>query len=166
MDTEQDKWVRMTLNVASLNVRGLKVPSRCAHLLSKLSNLFNVAAVQETHFTCTEDCRTLEDYFVVFSAFGNSCGAGVSLLVGRSLNAIVNLIFAGDEGRLFVVDVVVKTFEFRVFAVHAPNTVGERYSFFRRLEPFLDNSKQLVLVGDWNVILDPKIDKGEQRARG
>ena len=30
---------------------------------------------------------------------------------------------------------------------------------FRRLAPFLDDSKRLVLMGDWNAILDPKIDK-------
>ena len=42
----------MTLNLASLNVRGLRDPRKCARLLGDLSNLcLNVAAVQETHFT-------------------------------------------------------------------------------------------------------------------
>ena len=31
-------------------------------------------------------------------------------------------------------------------------------SFFHRLVLFLDDSKRLVLMGDWNAILDPKID--------
>ena len=127
-------------------------------LLGELSNLgVDVTVQQETHFICAEGD------FVVFSAFGSRCGAGVSLLVGRSLNANVNLVFAGDEGRLFVADIVVKTFEFQVVAVYAPN--GERRSFFRWLERFLDDSKRLVLVGDWNAILDPKIDKGGRGAR-
>ena len=59
-----------------------------------------------------------------------------------------------------VADIAVKTFEFRVVAIYAPNTAGERRSFFRRLEAFLDDSKRLVLMGDWNAILDPKVDKG------
>ena len=105
----------MTLNVASLNVRGLKDPSECVCLLGELSNFFvNVTTVQETHFTCVADCRVLEDEFVVFSAFGSHCSAGVSLLVGRSLNAMVNFVFAGDGGRLVVADVAIKCFEFRV----------------------------------------------------
>ena len=37
--------------------------------------------------------------------------------------------------------------------------VAERVSFFRRLTPFQDDTKRLVLMGDWNAILDPKIDK-------
>ena len=51
-------------------------------------------------------------------------------------------------------------------AVYAPNSIGERLSFFRRLEPFLDDPKRFVQVSDWNAILDPKIDKGGQSASG
>ena len=67
--------------------------------------MLNVAAVQEIHFICEADCRVLEDNFVVYSAFSSRLNAGVSLLVRRSLDAIVNLVFAGDGGRLLVADV-------------------------------------------------------------
>ena len=56
-------------------------------------------------------------------------------------------------------DVAVKRFKFRLVVIYVPNTAVERVSFFRRLAPFLDDSKRLVLIGDWNAILDPKIDK-------
>ena len=126
----------------------------------------HVAAVRETHFTCEADCRVLEDDFVIFSAFGSHLSAGVSLLVGCSLDAIVNVVFAGDGGRLLVADVAVKTFEFRIAAVHAPGTAAERRPFFRRLGSFLDASKRTVLVGDWNAILDPNIDRAGRGASG
>ena len=155
----------MALNVASLNVRGLRDASKCAHLLSDLSSLcVDVATVQETHFICKADCRVLKDDFVVYSAFGSHFSAGISLLVGRSLDAIVNVVFAGDGGRLLVADVAVKTFEFRRAAVHVPNTTAERRSFLRWLGSFLDASKQTVLVGDWNAILDPNIDRAGRGA--
>ena len=157
----------MTLNIASLNVRGLRDSSKCACLLGELPNLgVNVAAVQKTHFTCSADCHVLEDDFVIFSVFGSSCYAGVSLIVGCSLDAIVNLVFADDGCRLIVADVAVKNFEFWVVVVCAPNSAGERRPFFRRWEPFLDDPKRIVLVGDWNAILDPKIDKGGRGTSG
>ena len=131
------------------------------YLLGELSNLYvYVTTVEETHFTCAEDCRVLSDDFKVVLAFGNRCSARVSRLVGHSLNVIVNL-FVGDEGRLVVADVAFKSFEFRVVTVYAPNSVGERRSFFWRLEPFFDDLKRIILVGDWNAIFDPKIDKAE-----
>ena len=61
-------------------------------------------------------------------------------------------------------DVAVKSFKFHLVAVYAPNIVAERVSFFRRFAPFLDDTKRLVLMGDWNAILDPKIDKVGQGA--
>ena len=150
----------MTLNLATLNVRGLRDSNKCARLLTELKNLrVNIAIVPETHFICAVDCRVLENDFNVFSAYGSRTNVGVSLLVGRSLDADVNFVFAGDGGRLVVADVAVKSFEFRLVVVYAPKMAAERASFFCRLEPFLDDSKRLVLMGDWNVIFDLKIDK-------
>ena len=150
----------MLLNIASLNVRGLKESRKCTRLLAELKTLgVDVAAVQETHFTRGAECWVLESDFKVFSAYGSRTSAGVSLLVGRSLDADVDVVFADDGGRLVLVDVAVKSFKFRLVAVYAPNIAAKRVSFFRRLAPFLDDPKRLVLTGDWNAILDPKIDK-------
>ena len=156
----------MALNLATLNVRGLKDSSKCAYLLAELKNLsVNVAAVQETHFICAADCRVLEnDLVVFFSAYGSCSSAGVSLLVGRSLDSDVNIVFAGDGGRLVVANAAVKSFKFQLVAVYARNTSVDRVSFFRRLAPFLDDSKRLVLMGEWTAILDPKLDKVERGA--
>ena len=90
--------------------------------------------MQEIHFICAAKCRVLENDFNVFSAY---------------------VVLAGDGGRLVV---AVKSIEFRLVVVFAPNIDVERVSIFCRLAPFLDDSKRLVLMGDWNVILDPKID--------
>ena len=155
----------MALNLASLNVTGLRDWSKCTRLLAELKNLgVDVAAVQETHFTCGADCLVLESDFNVFSAYGSRTSAGVSLLVGCSLDADVDVVFAGDGGRLVVADVAVKSFKFRLVAVYASNIAAERVSFFRQLAPILDDTKRLVLMGDWNAILDPKIDKVGQGA--
>ena len=156
----------MALNLASVNVRGVRDSSKCTRLLGELKNLgVDVAAVQETHFTCDADCRVLENDFDVFSAYSSRISAGVSLLVGRSHDADVDVVFAGDGGRLVVADVAVKSFKFRLVAAYASNIAAERISFFRRLAPFLDDTKRLVLMGDWNAILDPKIDKVGRGAR-
>ena len=63
-------------------------------------------------------------------------------------------------------NIAVKTFDFRIAVVHAPSTAAERRPFFRRLGSFLDASKRTVLVGDWNAILDPKINGAGRGASG
>ena len=96
--------------------------------------------------------------------FSQHTAAKVTLLVGRSLDADVDVGFAGDGSRLVVADVAVKSFRFRLVAVYASSIAAERVSFFRRLAPFLDDTKRLVLIGDWNAILDPKINKAGRGA--
>ena len=47
-------------------------------------------------------------------SFQHTPDAGVSLTMLHSLNAIVNLVFADDRGRLVVTDLAVKSFELQV----------------------------------------------------
>ena len=110
----------MILNVASLNARGLAclVNSQTSMWIKRL-------------FTCIGDSWVQEDDFVVFSAFGSHCSTGMSLLVGHSLNVIVNLICRGDGGWLVVADVAIKSFELWLVVVYVPNSIGRSRSFFQ-----------------------------------
>ena len=54
----------MALNLATLNVRGLRNSSKCAHLLAELR--VDVTVVQETHIICFADSRVLGNDFNVF----------------------------------------------------------------------------------------------------
>ena len=148
------------LNLATLNTAGLRNSSKAARILADLVDLHvDIAALEETHFICRGDERVLDgDYFVV-SSYGDLLSRGVSLLVKRSLNARIDVVAVGSEGRFVVVDVAVRGCEFRVVAVYAPNVARERRIFFSQIGTFLTDPKRLVLLGDWNAILDPKIDR-------
>ena len=104
---------------------------------------------------------------VVLSAYGSYSSSEITWLIGHSFNADINLVIADNGGWLVVADVVVKSFEFWVVVVYAPNIAAERVFFYRRLKPFLDDPKRLVLTGDWNANLDPKIDRvGRENMKG
>ena len=81
----------------------------------------------------------------------HSC-VGVPLIIGFSLNANVNFVLEDDKGRLVMADVAGMSILFHVAAVFAPNIAAEKVSFTRRLAPFLDYPKRIVLVGDWNAV--------------
>ena len=68
----------MSLNFATLNLRGLRDLSKCVRSLGELLNLcVTVTAVQETHFICTVDSRVLDIDYVVLSAYGIRSSVGV-----------------------------------------------------------------------------------------
>ena len=83
-------WIQ---DLVSVNMRGLRDPSKCVCLLGELLNLCVDVAWLTLFAQLT---RVLKNDFVVFSAYGSCGSAGVSLLVGRSLDVKVNLVFAGD----------------------------------------------------------------------
>lgn len=56
-------------------------------------------------------------------------------------------------------NITVKSGSFPVVVVYAPSNQTRRVLQFRLLEPFLANPARLVLIGDWNAIQDPKLDK-------
>ena len=68
--------------------------------------------------------------------------AVASLQIGSNLDTNVNLVFTGGSGWLVVADVAIKSLEFWMLVVYAPNIASERCSFFQQLQLFLDDPKQ------------------------
>ena len=150
----------MALNVASLNVHGLRAFRKQNAVLKELKTYdVDVAAIEETHFVSASDARVLARGYSVVSAYGTTHSRGVSLLVKSVLQPRLNVFHQDAAGRLIVVDVAIKSYNFRVIAIYAPNEPGKRVDFFREIEPFLNYSGRLVLMGDWNAILNPNIDR-------
>ena len=150
----------MALHLASVNGRGLRSDSKRAKLLRTLQHLdVNICCLQETHFIPSDYESVLSKDFLLFSAYFDSHSRGVSWLISRSLNAACTLVFADPAGRLCVVDATIKGEAFRLIGVYGPNLQSERVSFFSRIDPFVTSSRRVVLVGDWNAVLDPNIDR-------
>ena len=56
-----------------------------------------------------------------------------------------------------VLDVTIKDKAFRLIGVYGPNVTSELPAFSRRIEPYVVPSKRVILVGDWNAVLDPNL---------
>lgn len=61
-------------------------------------------------------------------------------------------------------NIAVSSSSLRVIVVYAPNDQTERVCFCLRLRPFLVESLHLVLTGDLNDVLCPKLNKGGELA--
>ena len=91
------KWVRMTLNVASLNMRGLRDPSKCARLLGELSNLW-VMLLQYKRLTSLAQ-RTVRYWRTNLWSFQHLAAAAV-LDLSTSWTQPDNLVFVDYGGWL------------------------------------------------------------------
>ena len=91
------------------------------------------------------------------SAYFDGSSRGVTWLVSRRLDATCALVLSDPAGRLCVLDVTIKDKAFRLIGVLGPNATSELPAFFRRIKPYVIPSKRVILVGDWNAVLDPNL---------
>ena len=151
----------MDLRLASLNGRGLRSVSRRYYLLLYLQHRgIDICCLQETRFH--EGILSMN--YLSFSAYFDGRSRGVTWLINRRLDATRALVLSHPADRLCVLDITIKNKTFRLFGVYGPNATSELLAFFRRIEPYVIPSKRVILVGDWNAVLDPNLDSGAIRA--
>ena len=151
----------MDLRLASLNGRGLRSDSKWSQLLLNLQRRgINICGLQETHFDSNFHEGILSRGYLSFSACFDGRSRGVTWLVSRRLDASCALVLSDPAGRLCVLDVTIKDKAFRLIGVYGHNVTSELPAFFRRIEPYVVPSKRVILVGDWNAVLDPNLDRG------
>ena len=70
------------------------------------------------------------------------------------------LVLSDPAGKLCVLDVTIKGKAFRLIGVYGPNATSELPAFFWCIELYVIPSKRVILVGDWNAVLDPNLERG------
>ena len=150
----------MDLRLASLNGCSLRSDSRRSHLLLYLHRRgIDICCLQETLFDSNFHESILSRDNLSFSAYFDSRSRGVTWLISRHLDAMSALVLSDPVGRLCVLDVTIKDKAFRLIGVYGPNATSELPAFFRHIEPYVIPSKWVILVGDWNAVLDPNLDR-------
>lgn len=147
------------LRVATLNVRGLS----CKRRQYQVRRLFHerdldVVAIQETKVDSEAgtDCmvapfRALFNVCVSHAA-GNS--AGCCVCIRNLVGLVVESVVVCQKGRYVVCDLSRGACSFRVVCIYAPTKVQERLEFFRDIESFIECDRQVILLGDFNCVLE------------
>ena len=151
----------MDLRLASLNGRGLKSDSRGSHSCLYLQHRgIDICCLRETHFDSNFHEDILSKDYLSFSAYFECRSRSVTWLVSIHLVATCALVLSDPAGRLCVLDVTIKDKAFQLIGVYGPNATSELSAFIWRIKPYVIPSKWVILVGDWNTVLDPNLDRG------
>lgn len=136
-------------------------------LLRELRGLHaNVAFIQETHFK-GESAPTLSNRHFPVTFSNNNPSAktkGVSILVSKSTPFSLQEKFSDSEGRLLFVKGTLCGRLYTLAAIYAPN-VGQvpfLETALNKLEAFAKG--EIVIGGDFNLVLDPSLDSSSGRA--
>ena len=150
-----------TITLASFNIRGLKDFTKRNQFLNYIrTQRFDIVAVQETHLWDDFLVKTIESEWEGKSIFvkGEKRSKGITLFLGLNTQCIVINKQEDIEGRILSVDLKINQNKIRLIIVYFSNNSSSLHEEVDRLGNFFFTSYPIVLMGDFNFILDEKLD--------
>ena len=151
----------VNLKIASLNVRGIanfKKRRKLFHYLHKKE--FDIVCLQETHSLKVDYKRWKSEWGGrMFCSHGTSNSRGVAILISKKVPLKVKYSHNDQQGRYVILETEFESLSFIISTVYAPNEDSPQFfqEWFETLASLPTENK--ILVGDWNFVLDPSIDK-------
>ena len=153
------------LKLNSFNSRGLgsAYKRRCVFQWLKQFHR-GITLLQETHTTEAVEKQWLQDWDGPISfSHGTNCSRGVAILFPKELDVTICNRTIDDEGRFILLEISIDGQNFTVVNVYAPtkDKEVEQIRFIDFVLHTLENygNDNLIIGGDLNTCLDPKIDK-------
>jgi exonuclease III len=153
------------LELLTLNVRGIQTMSKRRDYLEWLKDYNqNIIFLQETH-TCALD----EQYFRntwgpgLFYSHGSTNARGVITIIPTKYVDNCKIQYRDLDGRLLIIELKINETTYYLINIYAPscNNENEKLNFLTKLKKEITPLKDtnLILGGDWNIVLDPDVDK-------
>ena len=148
------------VTILSMNCRGLAdVEKRndVLHCLKKKK--YSIYCLQETHFS--EEIHSLITSKWGYKAYFNSCTSskkGLAILINNNFEFTFVKLVTDDKGDFMLLQLKINDQTFTVVNLHSPNK--DDPDFYDRVMGELKNtrSQELILTGDWNLVLNPELD--------
>ena len=155
----------VNFGVLSLNARGIRTLEKRKALFHWLSKeKAEVVFLQETYSSPeVENVWKTQWKGDLYFAHGSEHSRGVLILVKERLNFELKSCTHDKQGRYIILIGNVQEQPFVFVNIYAPNKTSEQCIFFQEIQTELDSLNieadcDIIIGGDFNVILDPELD--------
>jgi exonuclease III len=154
-----------SIQIMSLNVRGIQTNKKRADYFNWLKqHKSNIILLQDTH-SCSFDENNYKNYWgqSVYFSHGLTNSRGVVTIIPKHLGGNSQIFYKDLDGRILIVELNINNTIYYIINVYAPSSSDEKekLNFLEKLNnelnPIMNNN--IIIGGDWNVVLDPQIDK-------
>ncbi len=153
-----------SLKILSLNVRGIRNKEKRKSIFSWIKNQkAKIVFLQETHVT-KELQNLIENELKGTWVFanGNNRSCGVCVYISNIIDVKIINHKASMDGRKILINLSIDGEEFTLLNIYAPTNKTNREKFFKRLKTFIrrncNNMSKLIIGGDLNCVLNPRLD--------
>jgi exonuclease III len=149
----------------SLNVRGIQTLKKRKDYFIWLDKFKdNIILLQDTH-SCILDENYYKNHWghAIFFSHGLTNSRGVITIIPKYLGGTSKLFYSDLDGRILIVELNINGVLYYILNIYAPssNIEKDKLNFINKLKsellPLINNN--IIIGGDWNIVLDPNIDK-------
>ena len=158
------------LNIVTINIRGLRSVLKRVAIFEHLHKFYSnhIVFLQETHSHVSDELLWRDEWGgnIEFNHFQTD-SRGVCILFPKHMDVTLNNRTADYAGRIIALDVVLHEQQFTLVNIYAPTKSNDRLQciFLEDLCRNLENydGSNLVIGGDFNMTLNPELDKNGKR---
>ena len=149
----------------SFNTRGLSNKNKRQMVFAWLQNNFKgVIFLQETHTTEISEATWRHEWSGdVYFSHGTSNSRGVAILIPKGINILIHNVTRDNSGRYIILDATIDDNQMTLINIYAPtrDNINDQLQFIQELQTSLIEyiDKNLIIGGDFNTYLNPKLDK-------
>lgn len=159
----------LTLPISTWNVKGLKDALKRSLIYLHIHRNPGIFLFQETHIPDTQIKCMFNKNFITHFKDGERRSKGLAMTIPNNNSHLTHFppTFNNDDGNDRIQMGSIQWFDLKILIIniYAPsgNDVNERANFFDTVEHILNKCEEenVILAGDFNCVLDPKLDKVE-----
>ena len=149
----------MSLNIVSLNVRGLKDPNKRRTVFDYYRGRCDILCLQETHSEEKDEKIWQNEWGgKIAYSHGTHQSRGVATLINRQFKYKNDTVYTGQDGRAVVTRICINDVIICVNNIYAPNQDCPSF-FYDEIMRVYNLSENVIIIGDYNMVLDCAVDK-------
>ena len=148
----------MDLRIITLNVRGLGSPNKRRAIFNYYRSRCDVLCLQETHSTA--DCEAPwqnEWKGKIYFSHCSSSAKGTAILINCRTNIQIESFDRDERGRFLICNAAYESMKITLCSLYAPNEDNPQF-FLNLLSRVSDAIDSLILLGDFNLVIDMSVD--------
>lgn len=143
----------------SVNLRGAQLAEKRKDVLNFLKQKqFSIYFLQDTHFTKKEEnyIRSQWGFDCYFSSYSSEA-RGVAIMLNNNFEFTLHEKVEDTEGNKLILDITINKKRMTLINIYGPNK--DSPDFFSNIKEDIDKfGNNVILAGDFNLVLDPSID--------
>lgn len=155
------------VSIFSQNCRGLKNMQKRRDLFQYIrSKKYNIACLQDVHIdrNMYSYVKSEWGYKLVLSAKeGVTSSRGVTILINNNFACDIGRVLTDPNGNFIIMELNISGKSLTLASIYGPN--DDRPQFYKNLRQHIRDfgNDNVVICGDWNLVLDPAIDTENYR---